>query len=1070
MTKALCLGLNLTPKFQEVCIEEDPQTLAMKKLNKQILQIAKTDPVKASMLSQKITLCTWTESSLKRLERLGLDTLGILPHPGLLGGGKERWIRGPQMTLSGTNSKIEIFNIPEGCKYKNWKEGRWNITPKNASCSVRYVTANSKAEIDELSKFSSDNQLSAAIQAKGLEMFEIGAGAEGGKNVTRNQHGVHNEKHAHAAIVLTGKTVGGCFGGGRIDVSISICVEENNAKTPSSLRTNQENKYEEDEQKKAPTWPKKTNRPNSPVYLPNYIPSKEESKLERTSTINLNIPPEVACPLIERKLKEPQCQLSVEESLDLLTTCVRYGNANAEKIAEKDAVIVIGNTGAGKSTFVNYLSGCTMVLKSPEELGLDEVDDIVVVKSKSEGGALDEIMPIGHTKKSKTFMPQVETDRATQITYCDCPGFLDNRGAEINIANAVNIKAALTRAKTVKVVILINYHSLRADRGRGLSDMLKICSNLFGNERNLEHYQNSIILGITQVPLSWKLERVQKWITKDTPDIMKTLSTRLFLSDPLDRLLEGGLSREECLKKIRNLDPIPNPDRIFQTVLTDTDEKTLMRIVEKMSEEIQTHLNKNNLPKAAERLRHLKRLTVINHSVVERLLSENKLKLVAHFQKIIDAFKTHCHFENFSSAEKVLEELKEIEKNFPEENNINIKELQNYEKKSKERYRQRQEKERKGEEELRRAQGKIQQLLELLESQKRETKQQIDEQGERFNTMLQEMKTSMKETTRSYDQMKAGIQEEMEAKLRQKEQEIKLAKTLGTQEKRRVEEERRKLEQEYTQKLKEAEKEKESFLENQKAEREKREGELAKQQDKLRKKLEIIENQKAEATEQLKKSSIPKIAFGKAKWEKYFGDVGVEPPLPKDIVEVLKSPCPYWSGKRIEETHMLVLIPQTVNGRPLTLNTLQELIQSPQGGGHATKYSGYYELAQKEIGSQPVSPSYWALMTKDVLPNSRNKNYAEQQALIKGPYVVPGALETATGILMHHVQTGERLYSDSPDTYTRCQEKLSNGYRVVVGSFGPAGLGVSGYYFCDDFRGDDFRGGFSRGLCGLRKF
>jgi len=212
------------------------------------------------------------------------------------------------------------------------------------------------------------------------------------------------------------------------------------------------------------------------------------------------------------------------------------------------------------------------------------------------------------------------------------------------------------------------------------------------------------------------------------------------------------------------------------------------------------------------------------------------------------------------------------------------------------------------------------------------------------------------------------------------------------------------------------------------------------------------------------KMTIPEIAFGKAKWEKYFGDVGVEPPIPKDIIEVLKSPCPYWSGKRVEETHLLVLIPESVNGRPFTIGTLGEMIKSPQKEGYSTKYYNYDNTAVKELKDQGISSSYWALITKNVLPNSRSKTYAEQQALIKGPYAVPGALEIATGILMHHVQTGERLYSDSPDTYTRCQEKLSSGYRVVVGSFGSSGLGVDDDYGDADPRLDGY------GLGGVRKF
>ena len=84
--------------------------------------------------------------------------------------------------------------------------------------------------------------------------------------------------------------------------------------------------------------------------------------------------------------------------------------------------------------------------------------------------------------------------------YCDCPGFLDNRGAEINFANAVNIKHALQEDKCVKVLILINYHSLFADCARDLTDMLNICTHLFGSTANLEHFQEALLLGVTQVP------------------------------------------------------------------------------------------------------------------------------------------------------------------------------------------------------------------------------------------------------------------------------------------------------------------------------------------------------------------------------------------------------------------------------------------------------------------------------------------------------------------------------------------------------------------------------------------
>ena len=200
--------------------------------------------------------------------------------------------------------------------------------------------------------------------------------------------------------------------------------------------------------------------------------------------------------------------------------------------------------------------------------------------------------------------------------------------------------------------------------------------------------------------------------------------------------------------------------------------------------------------------------------------------------------------------------------------------------------------------------------------------------------------------------------------------------------------------------------------------------------------------------------------FGRARWNKHFGDVGVEPPLPANIVEILKGPCPYWKGEEMGKTHMLVLIPAIVNGEPFTLNSLGEMIKAPREG-HATKYTHYSSTVKEEIGDRAPGKSYWVLMTNDVLPNSRRKTYAEQVPLLKGSYAVPRALEAATAILMHHVSTGERRYSDNPWTYTRCEEVVVKEYHMAAGGFQTGGLLV--------FDGTDSRD-HSRGLSGVRKF
>ena len=75
-----------------------------------------------------------------------------------------------------------------------------------------------------------------------------------------------------------------------------------------------------------------------------------------------------------------------------------------------------------------------MVLRTPQEI-VGGLDDVIVVSLNS---VQPEVASIGHEPSSHTFMPQViqDTNCETRV-YIDCPGLSDNRGSEINIANAI---------------------------------------------------------------------------------------------------------------------------------------------------------------------------------------------------------------------------------------------------------------------------------------------------------------------------------------------------------------------------------------------------------------------------------------------------------------------------------------------------------------------------------------------------------------------------------------------------------------------------------------------------------
>jgi len=218
-----------------------------------------------------------------------------------------------------------------------------------------------------------------------------------------------------------------------------------------------------------------------------------------------------------------------------------------------------------------------------------------------------------------------------------------------------------------------------------------------------------------------------------------------------------------------------------------------------------------------------------------------------------------------------------------------------------------------------------------------------------------------------------------------------------------------------------------------------------------------------EYTEPIKTMLIAAFSFNKLKWEEYIGDVGEEPFFPANMHQILQSQCSIWPGKKVEQTHILTLVPKTVNGEPLTLKLMDSRVKKPKKENETKlRDSSFYSYDKTA-----VKKSHWVLMTKDVIPDSRRKSYSDQQQLAKAynkngiEYEVPKLLDVAVSVFMEYVQTGERLLSDKPWTYTRCREQGSSGnYQMLVGGFSLSGLYVT-YHYYDTH---------NIGLCVSRKF
>ena len=204
--------------------------------------------------------------------------------------------------------------------------------------------------------------------------------------------------------------------------------------------------------------------------------------------------------------------------------------------------------------------------------------------------------------------------------------------------------------------------------------------------------------------------------------------------------------------------------------------------------------------------------------------------------------------------------------------------------------------------------------------------------------------------------------------------------------------------------------------------------------------------------------------LGVAAWKNIGLEVGEAPPLPKFLtLELLDSECPLHPGEKIKDTHILVLVPKTVNGEPYTALKLDELCATRKGSGDRLIYDGADATRWKghDWANLPQSQSEWVLIPKsDPDPKKMREKYGEEegdkrhfrekgiaaQQKVHGEHYTEyrevKALEVMTMALLYDLTHKERLLPD----YLRCEEPNAFGGRVCVGCFDANGLVV-----CDVF-------------------
>ncbi|XP_055850800.1 uncharacterized protein LOC129915338 [Episyrphus balteatus] len=167
------------------------------------------------------------------------------------------------------------------------------------------------------------------------------------------------------------------------------------------------------------------------------------------------------------------------------TTIVNFWQDHKKELVltgkHEEVVLVMGNTGSGKTTLVSALVG--RKLRAINQNGYRVI--------------VDDEDRIGTGSSSKTLIPETMIDIKNQITYVDCAGFRDNRNLEYEISSIYFQNILMNRVKKVKFIFVINYESLKNNGNK--NDFDDLFEHIGEFIKNISKFHDGIALVATKV-------------------------------------------------------------------------------------------------------------------------------------------------------------------------------------------------------------------------------------------------------------------------------------------------------------------------------------------------------------------------------------------------------------------------------------------------------------------------------------------------------------------------------------------------------------------------------------------
>lgn len=188
---------------------------------------------------------------------------------------------------------------------------------------------------------------------------------------------------------------------------------------------------------------------------------------------------------------------------------------------------------------------------------------------------------------------------------------------------------------------------------------------------------------------------------------------------------------------------------------------------------------------------------------------------------------------------------------------------------------------------------------------------------------------------------------------------------------------------------------------------------------------QLLKSLKRPIHQKIARAIFGKNFFGTEEWSSLYGVSFTEEQLLKADEfpwpeHILNAPCPFYKGKKVKETHFAFLGLDSINDKPRTIqewSILYPKLFFPYTSNGKKKYKG------QKFFNNTTCEFRWYLMLLKIVPDSVDKVYQEQVAMLGSNYEVPLVIEEISKNILFHKKSNAYLV---PKKEVRCRDMVQH--------------------------------------------